>query len=71
MIKTFCDLCGKEIESANHQVNFDINAYGCAGLFPSEYNYHVKCARKIEATIKQMMMDYIPYGAEEDGDNDG
>lgn len=52
VIKTFCDYCGKEIPSANHQVNFDINAYGCAGFFPKEYNYHVECARKIEALMQ-------------------
>jgi hypothetical protein len=53
MTKTFCDYCGREIEDSNHQVNFDINAYGCAGFFPKEYNYHVECGRKIENLLKQ------------------
>lgn len=66
MTRTFCDYCGKEIEDANHQVNFDIHAYGCAGFFPSEYNYHVACARKIEAVIKQAALDFEPYESKED-----
>lgn len=65
MIKTFCDYCGKEIEDANHQVNFDINAYGCAGFFPKEYNYHVECGRKVEALIKQAALDECPYEKKE------
>jgi hypothetical protein len=68
MVKVLCDLCGKEIEDSNHQVNFDINAYGCSGFFPKEYNYHVECARKIEALIKETHLHYCPYTEGESAD---
>lgn len=55
MIKTYCDFCGEEIETANDQANLDWNAYGKSGFEPKDYQFHVKCAQKVDTVLQDLL----------------
>ena len=63
MIKTYCDFCGKEIETPNDEVNIDFHAYGCTNFPAKEYQFHVACARKVK--------DNLEYFIEKEGADNG
>lgn len=52
MIKTYCDLCGKEIETSNDEVNMDFNAFGCTNFRLRAYQFHADCARRIKDKLE-------------------
>lgn len=55
MIKTYCDLCGTEIETADSQVNLDWHAFGVSGFVGDDYNFHAECAVRVKDAIQNFI----------------
>jgi hypothetical protein len=66
MIKTYCDICGKELKQDNSdQVNIDFNAFGISGFKVNlngyectccEVNLCVECAESVVSDIEDLRM---------------
>lgn len=64
MIKTYCDICGKELkEDCSDQVNLDFNFYGSTGFElklerdyfkGNELNLCVSCAESVVSDIEDL-----------------
>ena len=64
MIKTYCDICGKELkEDCSDQVNLDFHAFGITGFIvklqaeqfkANSLNLCVECAEKVVSDIEDL-----------------
>jgi len=63
MIKTFCDICEKELaKDCSDQVNLDFNAFGCVGFevalnglkYDNELNLCKDCADSVVSDIEDL-----------------
>lgn len=72
MIKTFCDICEKEMaKDCSDLVNLDFNSYGCCGFeaakkYGNEFNFCKDCATKVVLTIEDLKKKLMQTGGQDE-----